>query len=199
LPFQTTLGVSYVGRRGLHAQRERDLNALQPGTIQKNPGINPDVLRPSRGFSHIRSTNNEATSKYNTLQLEGSRRFSKGFGFGVAYTLSKAMDDGSAQRDIVPNPFDTSALWGPATYDRRHVMVVNGMWDLPWFKGQRNLKGQVLGNWTLSFTSQWQTGTPFTVDTSDDFAGVGPTSGSFGKVQSKSSSRGLQAALRYSL
>ncbi len=177
LPFETTLGVAYVGRRGLHAQRERDLNALQPGTIQKNPGINADFLRPYRGFSYIRSTNNEATSRYNALQLEGSRRFAKGFGFGVSYTWSKSSDVGSAQRDIVPNPFDTSPLWGPATYDRRHVLVINGMYDLPWFRGQRSLKGQVLGNWTMSFTSQFQTGTPFTVATGDDFAGVGGTSG----------------------
>ena len=177
IPFDTTIGIAYVGRRGLHAQRERDLNALQPGTVQANPGINPDYLRPYKGFAYIRSTNNEASSRYNGMQIEASRRFAKGFGYGVAYTLSKASDDGSAQRDIVPNPFDTSPLWGPATYDRRHVLVVNAIYDLPWLKGDRSIKGQVLGNWTVSFTSQWQTGTPFTVATGDDFAGVGGTSG----------------------
>jgi hypothetical protein len=177
IPFETTVGVAYVGRRGLHAQRERDLNALQPGTIQANPGKNADFLRPYRGFAYIRSTNNEATSRYNGLQLEATRRFARGFGFGIAYTLSKLMDDGSAQRDIVPNPFDTSALWGPATYDRRHVLVVNGIYEIPFLKGDRSWKGQALGNWTVSFVSQFNTGTPFTVATGDDFAGVGPTSG----------------------
>jgi hypothetical protein len=30
----------------------------------------------------------------------------------MAYTLSKAMDSGSAQRDIIPNTYDAHNLWG---------------------------------------------------------------------------------------
>lgn len=187
--FNTTVEVGYVGKRGLFGQRERNINQLQPGTCPNGvcPYIdpndtskgryNPDVLRPYKGFGVIRTTGNEANSRYNGLQVSANRRFTKGLSFGAAYTLSKTMDDGSFQRDIIPNAYDASPLWGPAGYDRRHVLVVNAIYELPFFKDRSRLSGKLLGGWTVSAVSQWQTGTPFTIGTGDDFAGVGPGSG----------------------
>jgi hypothetical protein len=175
--FSTVVEASYVGRRGLHAQRERNINAVAPGTVQANPGVHIDYLRPYKGFSTIRVTNNDASSRYNSLQLGVNRRFSQGLAFGVAYTLSKSMDDGSAQRDILSNPFDASTWWGPSSFDRRHVAVINGIYQLPFFKNRSSLTGKLLGGWTLSGVSQLQTGSPFSVWTSDDFAGVGAGNG----------------------
>ena len=168
---------AYVGRRGLRAQRERNINQLLAGTLQANPGINPDFLRPYKGFNTIRVTNNDANSMFNSFQLGLTRRFTKGLSYAVAYTLSKLNDDGSAQRDIVPNAYDTSNLWGPATYDRRHVIVINAIYELPFFRNRSALSGKLLGGWTISAVSQFQTGVPLTVTTGDDFAGVGPGSG----------------------
>jgi hypothetical protein len=175
--FNTIVDLGYVGRRGLHGQRERNINQLQPGTVQANPGINPDFLRPFKGFGTIRVTNNDANSIYHGLQLGINRRFTNGLSFGLAYTLSKSWDDGSAQRDVIPNAFDASALWGPSDFDRRHVMVVNAIYELPFLKERSSLMGKILGGWTISAVSQFQTGTPISIRTGDDFAGVGPGSG----------------------
>ncbi|MGE0131813.1 MAG: carboxypeptidase regulatory-like domain-containing protein [Blastocatellales bacterium] len=175
--FSTLVEVGYVGRRGLHAQRERNINQLQTGTRQANPGVNADFLRPYKGFGIIRLTNNDATSMYNGLQVSANRRFTDGFLFGLAYTLAKTSDNGSAQRDVVPNAFDVSNLWGPSTFDRRHVLVLNAVYQLPFFKDKSTLAGKLLGGWTISAISQFQTGTPVTIGTGDDFAGVGPGSG----------------------
>ena len=41
----------------------------------------------------------------------------------LAYTLSKSMDNGSNYRDIVPDTYNTSNLWGPSEYDTRHVVI----------------------------------------------------------------------------
>ncbi|HZS06010.1 MAG TPA: carboxypeptidase regulatory-like domain-containing protein [Blastocatellia bacterium] len=189
LGFDTTVEVAYVGRRGLHGQRERNINQLPVGTCPNgncpfiDPAntslgrINPDFLRPFKGYNTIRRTNNEANSRYNGLQIGVNRRFTKGLLFGVAYTYSKSSDDGSAQRDIIPNAFDASNLYGPSDFDRRHVMVVNVVYQLPFFRDQARLSGRLLGGWTLSAVSQFQTGTPFSIGTGDDFAGVGPGSG----------------------
>ena len=46
----TIVEVGYVGRTGLHLERVRDLNQLLPGTVQANPGINRNYLRPYAGF-----------------------------------------------------------------------------------------------------------------------------------------------------
>lgn len=178
--FNTTVEVGYVGRRGLFGQRERNINQLPVGArfLPQNAGINVDALRPYKGFAVIRVTGNEANSQYNGLQLSVNRRFSDGLSFGMAYTLSKVNDAGSAQRDVVPNAYDTSNLWGPATYDRRHVMVLNAIYELPIFKDRSKLSGKLLGGWTVSAVSQMQTGTAGSIGTGDDFAGVGTGSGS---------------------
>jgi Carboxypeptidase regulatory-like domain len=175
--FNTTIEIGYVGRRGLHGQRERNLNQLDPGTIQDNPGINANYLRPYKGLGIIRVTNNDANSSYHGFQVGVDRRFSQGLGFGVAYTLSKVMDDGSAQRFVIPNANDATTLWGPADYDRRHVLVLNAIYEFPFFKNYSKLTGKILGGWSISAISQFQTGTPFSITSGDDFAGVGPGSG----------------------
>ncbi|MBC7928902.1 MAG: TonB-dependent receptor [Bryobacteraceae bacterium] len=171
------LEVGYVGRKSLHGQRERNLNQLQPGTVQANPGISVDFLRPYKGFATIRTTNNESDSFYNGLQLNVSQRFRSGLSFSGAYTYSKLSDDGSNQRDIIPNAFDANNLWGPSEFDRRHVAVFNAIYELPIFRGNNGLLGKALGGWQLSGVAQMQTGTPRSIATGDDFAGVGPGSG----------------------
>jgi hypothetical protein len=176
--FATKLEVSYVGRRGLHAQRERNINQLAVGTIQKNPGVNADFLRPYKGFGIIRVTNNDANSRYNSFQLGLERRFTKGLAYSFAYTLSKSQDDGSAQRDVIPNAYDAGNLWGRSTFDRRHQVVISFAYQLPFFTDKSTLRGKLLGGWIISGVSQMATGTPITIATGDDFAGVGPGSGS---------------------
>jgi hypothetical protein len=176
IPFSSTLELSYVGRRGLHAQRERNMNQLQPGSTR--PNVNVDSLRPYAGFGPIRITNNEATSRYNAFQAGINRRFTRGFSYGFAYTFSKSEDDGSAQRDVIPNAFDASNLWGPSDFDTRHVAVINFIWEIPVFNSGSGLSKTLLGGWALTGVTQFQTGTPGTAATADDFAGVGTGSGS---------------------
>jgi hypothetical protein len=184
IAWNTIVEVGYVGRRGLFGQRERNINQLPVGTCPNGvcpliPGdpqgrrFNVDALRPYKGFGVIRVTGNDSNSLYNGLQINVSRRFSQGFSFGGAYTLSKIYDSGSHQRDVVPNAFDTSALWGPSEYDRRHVVVLNAIYELPIFKNRSGLTRKLFGGWTLTAVSQMQTGVPVSVGSNTDFAGVG--------------------------
>jgi hypothetical protein len=172
-PGNMLLSVAYVGRRGLHLQRESDINQPTIATVLANPGVNLDALRPYKGYNSIRQTDNVGTSIYNSLQLSLSRRFSHGLAFGMAYTLSKAMDSGSAQRDIIPNNYDAHNLWGQSDFDVRHIMIINYMYELPFMKDRSKLAGKLLGGWQISGITQFQTGTPFCVATSNDYAGVG--------------------------
>lgn len=180
--FDTTVSIAYVGRRGLHGQRERNINQLTTGALmpENNPNnLNVNQLRPYKGYGPIRITNNDANSTYNGLQVEVNRRFSKGLLFGVAYTYSKTMDDGSAQRDILPNAYDAHNLWGRSDFDRRHVLVTNVIYQLPFFRNSDSkLVRTLLGGWQITAVSQWQSGQPFTVASGDDFARVGSGSGS---------------------
>ncbi len=175
--FNTTVEVGYVGRVGLHMERVRDINQLRPGTLQDpaNAGINPNVLRPYKGFAAINLGENAARSEYNGLQISANRRFSDGLLFGIAYTLSESKDNADYRRDQIYNNYDDSNFWGWSDYDARHVMVINFVYELPVFKDKSALTGKLLGGWQLSGMIQFQTGTPLTIGRTGDYAGIGVT------------------------
>jgi len=170
--------LSYVGRRGYHLEQLANVNQLRPGTIQANPGVNPDALRPFKGYSTIIEAQNTGGSNYNSLQVNLKRRLTKGFLFGVAYTWSKSLDYGSSNGTNIPNAFDNSIMYGPSDFDTRHVLVTNYVWDIPYGTHSTNrLMRSTFGNWQFSGTIQAQTGQPVGVSRNFDAAGVGPGSG----------------------
>jgi len=171
--WKSLVSVSYVGRRGLHLQREADINQPTLDVAAANPGVNINALRPYKGFGSIRQTDNVASSRYNALQIAWNRRYSAGLMFGASYTYSKSMDDGSNQRDVVPDTYDTSMLWGPSEFDARHILVFNYLYDLPFFKNHNTLPGKLLGGWQISGLTQFQTGLPCSIAGPADYAGVG--------------------------
>jgi predicted heme/steroid binding protein len=172
--WKSILSVGYVGRRGLHLQRESDINQPTLATAAANPGVNLNAIRPFKGFGSIRETDNVASSMYNSLQIAWNRRFSNTLQFGVSYTLSKSMDNGSNQRDVVPDTYDTSMLWGPSEFDARHIVIINYLYQLPFFRKQSGFVGKALGGWQISGITQFQTGLPCSVIAPNvDYAGVG--------------------------
>jgi predicted heme/steroid binding protein len=172
--WKSLLSVGYVARRGLHLQRESDINQPTLAVRAANPGANLNAIRPFKGFGSIRETDNVANSIYHSLQVAWNRRFSSTFQFGVSYTLSKSMDNGSNQRDVVPDTYDVSMLWGPSEFDARHIVIINYLYQLPFFRKQSGFAGRVLGGWQISGITQFQTGLPCSVIAPNvDYAGVG--------------------------
>ncbi|MBV9183623.1 MAG: TonB-dependent receptor, partial [Acidobacteria bacterium] len=170
---KSTLSVGYVGRRGIHLQREADINQPTLAAVAANPKTNLNAIRPYKGFGSVRESDNIASSRYNSLQINFNHRMTSSLQFGVAYTLSKSMDDGSNQRDVVPDTYNTSMLWGPSEFDARHILVINYLYQLPFFRQQSGFLGRVLGGWQLSGITQFQTGLPCSVAGANDYAGVG--------------------------
>ncbi len=112
VPLGFVVDVTYVHRKGLYLQRERQINQLEAGTLQRNPGVNIAALRPYTGFGAIRISENSARSVYNSLQISADRRYSNGLKVGFAYTLGKSEDNGSDKRNIVWNTYDDTGLLG---------------------------------------------------------------------------------------
>jgi len=173
LPWNFIVDAAYVGRRGLYLQRERNINQLLPGTVQANPGVNVAALRPYKGYGVIRLSENAGYSNYNSLQIGVDRRYTKGFSFGLAYTLGKSEDNASGKRDVVFNSYDDSGFWGPSSFDRRHVLNFHYIYDLPFLQDQKSLASRVLGGWQISGSTFMRSGTPLWVTRTDDIAGVG--------------------------
>jgi hypothetical protein len=168
--------MSYVGRRGYHLEQLANVNQLQPGSTQA--GVNPDALRPYRGYSTIIEAQNVGGAIYHSFQANLKRRLTNGLLFGVAYTWSKSLDYGSSNGTSIPNAFSNKNFYGPSDFDTRHVLVINYVWDIPFANNASNLfERTLLGNWQFSGTLQGQTGRPQTVSQNNDVAGVGPGSG----------------------
>jgi hypothetical protein len=173
----TTIQAGYVGRRGIHNQIKRNINQLQAGTLQAHPGVNASALRPYLGMGVIDISENAGLSRYNGLQISLQHRFTNNLQFGVAYTFSRSTDNGSSLTDVLPNAYDAHSYFGPSDFDRTHVLVTNYIYKVPFFRDRHNLIGYTLGGWEISGIYQYQTGTPFSVRTSQDIAGVGTGSG----------------------
>jgi hypothetical protein len=174
----TTVEVGYVSRRGLHNQVKRNINQLQPGTVQANPTLNANYLRPYVGMGVVDISENSGSSRYNGLQTSIQHRFSAGLQFGIAYTFSRSTDNGSSLTDVLPNAYSGKGYYGLSDFDRTHVLVANYIYDLPFFKSGNRLLRETLGGWEISGINQFQSGVPLSVRTSQDIAGVGPGSGS---------------------
>jgi hypothetical protein len=171
------IDAEYVGRRGLYLQRERNVNQLDAGTLQANPGVNIAALRPYLGYGAIRISENAGRSIYNSLQVSAERRYHNGLKVGVAYTLAKSNDNASDKRDVVWDTYDDTNFYGPSSYDRRHVLNFYYIYDLPFWRAQDTMLHNLLGGWQVSGATFYRTGTPLSVvNTANDIAGVGEPS-----------------------
>jgi hypothetical protein len=175
LPLDIVADLTYVGRMGLHLQRERNINQLQPGTVQRNPGVNVNALRPFLGFATIRLSENSGRSIYHGMQINLEKRFRKGLGFGVAYTLSQVRDNGSDKRNLLYNAYDDSGFWSVSDNDRTHLFNVHYLYELPFWRNQDTLLKKVLGGWQVSGVTYYQSGQPLPIVRADAVAGVGDT------------------------
>jgi hypothetical protein len=124
-------------------------NLLQ-GDVQlvKNPNAGPvDVL------------DNTGKYRYNSLQAEIRRRFAQGLYFQANYTFQKTLTDASGvtQTNFEPNldNADPHLEYARADYDQTHIFNFNGIYELPFGKGQRWLSD---GNWTNRLVGGFQFG-----------------------------------------
>lgn len=174
MPGAILLEVGYVGKHSINLRSARNLNQLPMGTLQANPGINADALRPYHGLGIITLGEYNRQSSYNSLQISADRRFKSGLGFGVSYTFSKLIDNTSTPY----NAYDVNLIRSVSSSDRPHLLNVNFIYELPFLKNRSDLIGYLAGDWQISGVAFIRSGQPLSVVDSTDTAGVGPGSGS---------------------
>jgi hypothetical protein len=110
-------------------------------------------------------------SNYNSLQAEFRQQNWKGLQMNANYAWSHTLGLSSQENWTAgANIFSLRASqmrrnYTPGEYDIRHVIHVNGTYDLPFGKGKQwlsssRLLGTVVGNWTMGNIITWQTGMP---------------------------------------
>jgi hypothetical protein len=164
----TLLDVAYVGTRTLGLIANVNLNQSVPGPGAQGPrrpyfGLNP-------GLTNLTYRTNYGASKYHSLQARFEKRYSLGFTAGLAYTWSKYMSNaGNINGGGNGPPQDFRCYrceWGNMPEDRRHVVVVNHNWELPFGPKRPLLNSGVLshllGNWNLTGVWSLSSGERFT-------------------------------------
>jgi hypothetical protein len=93
----------------------------------------------------------------------------------LAYTFAKNLTDNQTDRSTAPEDSYRIRLdRGRATLDRRHVLTVNYIYELPFFRKQDTMAGKFLGGWQASGIAVYNSGLPFTPTTSSfDAGGLG--------------------------
>jgi hypothetical protein len=152
-----------------------------PNANQTNPALQNtdllilDQLRPFRGYRSIAIIQPRYNSNYHSLQVSGQQRLTGSSQLNLAYTFSKNLTDSQNDRSAAPqDTYNTKAEYARAALDRRHVLSINYIYELPFFSKQNDLVGKLLGGWQASGIITYNSGLPFTVVTSNfDPAGSG--------------------------
>jgi hypothetical protein len=195
-----TIEVRYLGTRGIHLPAQIQLNKqskvsattflptffsqpdqatlnalpLDLAAIQLTPAVIPAY--GNAGFdSNITSYQPWASSTYNGLAAQLTRRFSKGLQGVLAYTYSHNIDDATAEvfsTVLAPrraqDSRDLSADRANSILDHRHRLTLTVIYDEPFFKNGNALLKNTLGNWELAPIYTYQSGQWMTAQSTID-------------------------------
>jgi hypothetical protein len=152
-----SVSFSYVGASGHHLGRVESLRKANPN------------------FPRVDTVRADATSNYNSLQLEYRRRLSHGVQALASYTFAKSLDNASEESI---NNFQASALTynvnqdrGPSTFDLRHTFTAAISANIP--APKVGLPHAVLGGFALDTFLRARSAPPVNILTGQDALGLG--------------------------
>jgi len=171
---------AYVGNKAIKLLSALNINLPSPG-----PGV-VNTRRPYAGWGAITYDGPFGAAMYNGLQTKVEKHLSSGLTFLVSYSFAKALDDSDSINLstggglVTPqNPHDLRAEWGLGYNDVRHRLVTSYVYELPFGKGRRWLKGAgpvlnaIAGGWQTNGIWSAQTGLPFTIQSPSDTSNTG--------------------------
>ena len=163
---------SLLSLGGLLRRPFDDPEAVGAGVRSPYPGFSGSVaqaLRPFPQYSRIAvKAHPVGNSTYHSLQVKGEKRFAKGLGFLVTYTMSKNISDirGNAW-SLSENPaIDNERAFlekSISPIDRTHTLVANWIYELPFGKNATGAAGKFVRGWELGSTIFYESGPPLRI------------------------------------
>ncbi|HUS07211.1 MAG TPA: TonB-dependent receptor [Bryobacteraceae bacterium] len=169
----TLLDMAYVGSAGWNLYRGLNLNQLPAGTLQRNPGVNTNALRPYLGYADITQYITGSNYNYNSLQIQARKQFAGGGLVNMAYTWSKSITDASSWGEQPMDSYNFKRERGLASFDRRHILMLSYVYPIPFWQRQDRWYKVALGGWQLSGITSLESGLPLNVTIQGDRAGTG--------------------------
>jgi len=111
---------------------------------------------------------NDASSKYDALQVKVEKRFSRGLQVLSHYTFAHAY-----KYDSSYYPDNPAIAYGPDDQVRNQVWVNNVVYELPFGKGKMfagnsgRAEDLIIGGWQITGTTTWGSGLPWTPSTNE--------------------------------
>jgi Carboxypeptidase regulatory-like domain len=163
LPWNLVTTFTYLGSHGVHLLDTNVVNLINPATgAAQYPNFAPAIAwRGSVG-----------ASSYNGLAISVRRPFTHGVLIAANYAYTHELDNGSNGSgdgdEISPqNPLCLNCEWASGTWDARHVVNGNAVYELPFGQGKQMLNqgvaSTIAGNWSLCLTALARTGFPVNV------------------------------------
>jgi hypothetical protein len=176
-----SLELDYVGTTAHKLFHAENVNRIPGGHLpvggcvtdsfgRKLCGQPSGVINPN--YDTLRVWENAANSNYNGLQVALKKQTSHGILFNLNYTWSHSIDNGSTWHSGATSANGRAdGYWsdwtvanidrGNSTFDIRHRLVFNYVWDLP-FGHHTGFWNAVLGGWQYNGIWAFQTGPHFT-------------------------------------
>ena len=137
------------------------------GFIRNSGRFAEDFLVPYPQFSEMGLNANVANSTYHSLQVQVTKRMSRGIAATGSYTWSKNLGLSDAEGDVDPrNPRNINLDKSLLSFHRTHVFASNGVWSLPFGKNRGLLDNapvwldRLVGQWQLGSIFRWTSGAP---------------------------------------
>ncbi|HET6976123.1 MAG TPA: carboxypeptidase-like regulatory domain-containing protein [Pyrinomonadaceae bacterium] len=140
--------------------------------LRRNGLLGPNVGLSSQ-FAVNAYVTNKGSSSYDGMLLSLRKRFSKGFQFDLNYTWSHSIDNQSTVANtttaggLICDATNLRVCRGNSDFDIRHLMNLNGIWELPIGRGHMiagdapNWVNAVIGGWEVSGIFTARSGLPF--------------------------------------
>jgi hypothetical protein len=183
------LQASYVGKIGAKIEGWRDYNParfINDPVTGAPPSLNnandrvafePGILSP-----HGIMSGNDDRSWYHSLQVQVTKRMSRGLSVTGSYSLAKSIDLESFNvfGGVYADPFNLHNDRGRSDWDRRHAVVASWVWS-PRLRFGAPWENTLLGGWSLTGITTAQSGQPFSIVEGQDVALVatGASGGGF--------------------
>jgi hypothetical protein len=165
LPQHFTLDLAYVGNHGVRTPAQTNINAVNTDAgIACGTKCQPEFPRTANTIEFFQGY----SSMYNSLQIKLDRRFATGLGITTSMTLGKAMSFQTGDDGGLTYYINERRDYARADYDRAKTFVQSYIYELPFGKNKRWLKGNnamdyVVGGWKVSGILTMMSGTPVNV------------------------------------
>ena len=176
LPKNFFVEGSYVANVGRHLIRQPDINQVSFEKLYASRNIpsaqrpTDNSMRPYAGYSSIRQRLSDSTSNYHSMQLYAARRKGR-LMLTTSYTFSKVLTDASGNGDNPENPFDRHYSYGPASFDRNHILVFTYTYQIPMKRFSNPVMKKAFMGWEASGITRYQSGQAYTVTANTSIGG----------------------------